>query len=192
MPTEIEAVTRGFADYQLRAAGREMRSRHGGPLLEGFLRAVSGTFALDTQEFTRPAELAKPFGWRASGRWAGLIAEADDRRLIRPPFWLPTEFDGAFHRRKSELFFNQGYPYRLVQRIEFANAQAGDLPPVQRGAVEALRWELTWEKSATGCLAVLSLELSLAEVPAGSVPAFQRELVRLASAAAEPLITARR
>ena len=158
----------------------------GQPLLAAQFRLANGSFAMDKQTFTPASALNEEFGWSATGQIIGIAS--DNSRLLRPPFWVPREWDSALHRRTTPLYLNQGYPLTLDETITFAlpTGTSGTGPTATSENVQPpLRWKLAWSHHVDEQLvATLRVELSDGELSAEETVAFQQQLRALLDALA--------
>ena len=187
LPVSVELTTQGFADYQLRTVASGLSRRQSGqPLLAAQFRLANGSFAMDKQTFTPASALNEEFGWSATGQIIGIAS--DNSRLLRPPFWVPREWDSALHRRTTPLYLNQGYPLTLDETITFAlpTGTSGTGPTATSENVQPpLRWKLAWSHHVDEQLvATLRVELSDGELSAEETVAFQQQLRALLDALA--------
>lgn len=185
----IDAGTTGFIDYRLRqAAQRRADFAQNAPLLSHAYRPINGHFSLLQQESTNASELERPFAWKASGAWSGLVtATADGSRAVRAPFWLPVEWEEALHERRAPLHLNDGYPFELRETVHFignGKLAGRPLPSDASGQSDPLRWGVTWSRSRKTTVARLQATLSRADLNEAETRAFQRELRRLLDALA--------
>src|SRR4029077_2652669 len=108
----------GYPDYELRDVARETKERHAAaPLLAARFRPVNGAFALESQTARCVSAMTEDFAWNAQGSFIGISSIAAGKTLLRPPIWLPREWDAALHKRQSPLFLNQGYPLTLDEQF---------------------------------------------------------------------------
>jgi transglutaminase-like putative cysteine protease len=180
-PVNLSVSASGYCDYQLRAcaqAAREQKTTR--PLLAVRFRPVAGAFELARQEFTAASALGEDFGCEASGRSVGVVSPAAGRWLVRAPFWLPKEWDLALARRKTPLWFNEGYPLSLDE--EFAvqllpGARDLELPPARENKEPPLRWRIEWAKAnGAAVVARLRVELVCGELTEEQTPPCQQQL----------------
>jgi transglutaminase-like putative cysteine protease len=193
----IEATASGIVDYALRQAARVSASEAATrPVLGEIFRPTAGDFALVRQVHTAPAALGADFTWQGAGRFPGLaVSLPTGARLVRAPFWLPTEWDLATHERRSRLFLNQGYPLMLHQEVEISLSREEDvtLPQGREETEGPLRFRTTWTRSAPDVLrATLDVEMRRGEMDAGETSAFPAKLERLRQAAASGALLAAR
>jgi hypothetical protein len=190
LPVKLEAVTSGYSDYEMREAAREAKERRGSlPLLAVRFRPASGSFALEKQKSTAVSALTEDFSWQAEGTCVGLASAAAGTRLLRPPFWLPKEWDLALHARRAPLFLNQGYPLKLEQEFEvLLPAQSRvSLPEARENKEEPLRWRIQWAKLSDDKLSVsLHAELARGELSPEETTAVQGQVRELLAAMDAP------
>jgi hypothetical protein len=171
----------GYADYGLRSAARQAEAQPTTrPVLAEEYRPAAGLFSMDAQDGTSVSALDREFTWRARGSWSGLVSALPGAgRVLRAPFWLPREWEGALHPRRSPLHLNQGYPLTLEQRFLIAlpsGASAAALPAPRSNTSGPLRYDLRWTREATGVLASLRIELVRGELDEQDTRAFQAQL----------------
>ena len=191
-PVTLVATATGYPDYELRETARETRE-HGVslPLLGAKLRPAAGSFALEKQVSSSIAALDEDFSVRVEGAWIGGCSMSAGASLLRPPFWLPREFELALNRRTSGLFLNQGYPLTLDEEFEITllpGTKPGPLPGISESKAGALRWKIEWTKVKDDKLAArLRLELARGEFASAETPALQKQLREFLSALAGSL-----
>jgi hypothetical protein len=177
----LQARATGHADYGLRSAARvagaQATTR---PTLGEEYRPAAGLFAMESQEGTPVAALDRDFTWSARGNWSGLVSVLPGGgRLVRAPFWLPREWEGALHPRRSALHLNEGYPLTLEQRYRVALPPGAARPalPVARSSENGpLRYALRWSQEGTSLLAVLRIEVARGQLDDQETAAFQAQL----------------
>jgi hypothetical protein len=193
LPASFEVMAFGYPDYELRESARDAKERAGSvAFLSARYRLSAGSFALEKQSATPIGALDKDFSWRAEGNCIGICSAISDnpkgsanQRAVRPPFWLPKEWELALNRRRSALFLNQGYPLTLEEQLEFVlppKSRIVSLPAVATGAKGPLLWKLEWKAGDAKVIAALHAELSLGEVSATNTSALQEQLRALISA----------
>jgi hypothetical protein len=187
LPVTLGAVARGYPDYELREAAREVNQQRASlPLLTARFRPVAGTFALEKQTATAVSALAEDFSWQAEGTCVGLCSVTGNRWLMHAPFWLPREWDLALHHRRAPLFLNQGYPLTLSEEFELKlpdKVQTVVLPGVVENTQEPLQWRVEWTRVGDDkLLARMKAELARGELTAAETPVFQRQLRELLEA----------
>jgi hypothetical protein len=186
----LRARAQGFTDYALRQAARAAAGQGATrPVLAELLRPTSGALALTSQTHTPVGELGSDFEWTARASWAGLETPlAAGTRLVRPPFWLPSEWDHALHARRSGLLLGYGYPLALEEHVHLALPPGSVevvLPPPQASETAPLRYALTWARETTDRIeARLTVELASGELDAEGAQSFQTQLRSLLAAAA--------
>jgi len=190
LPANFHVITKGFPDHELRTAAREAKQMKSLPLLSARFRPVAGAFGLEKQRFTPVSALDEDFEWKAEGKWAGILSVTGDKCSVHSPFWLPREWDLAFHARKAPLFLNQGYPLTLDEEFEFAFGEKApqniSLPAVSENDEGPLRWKLEWSQRNKHLLnAKLYLVLAGGELSASDADALQKQLRRLLAALAQ-------
>ncbi len=181
MPVEFRATAKGYPDYEFRATAREAREHRASlPLLAARFRPLAGTFALTTQSSTRVSDLQEDFQWHAEGACLGLGSRVGNKAQLRPPFWIPREWELALHRRHTPLFLNQGYPLKLQQQFEFAlppGSKAPVLPKICESGQAPLRWRVEWSTvSHDKIQARFSAELPRGELTDAETVVFQEQL----------------
>ncbi len=188
-PISLNAVARGYPDYELRSAARDAKEHRASlPLLATRFRPVTGAFALEKQRATAVSALDENFTWQAEGTCVGNSTVTEGKWRVHSPFWLPKEWDLALHQRKAPLFLNQGYPLTLEEEIDFtlpSRAQPLALPGVVESKAEPLRWRIEWKKSGQDKLtACFRAELARGELSASDTPVLQQQLRELLGALA--------
>ena len=191
--SRVEVSAHGFADYALRQAARASAGAGATrPAIAEAFRPTTGSFALRAQAHTPVPDLQRPFEWKGEGRWAGLTTPgANGDLLVAAPFWLPREWEGAVHERKTPLFLNHGYPLVLRQEAHIAlppGFGASHLPPPAAGEAAPLRYRLAWARAESGVRARLDVELTTGELTAGDTVAFQAQLAELTRALSTPAV----
>ncbi len=186
-PAAFSAVALGFPDYELRAAAREIKTRHASvPLLHASFQTAAGSFALESQSFSSVAKLDENFTWRAEGRCVGICSSAGGQNLIHAPMWLPRDWEMALHQRRSPLYLNQGYPLALEEELDFAlprNIQPVHLPPVLQNDEAPLIWRVTWTQPSKDKLRCeFHSELTSAELSLDQTRSFQQQVRKLLTA----------
>lgn len=181
MPTDIEAVAKGYPDYEFRATARETREHRASlPLLAARFRPVSGSFALTSQRATAVSSLQEDFSWHGEGACLGLASRSGTKAQLRSPFWIPREWDLALHQRHSPLFINQGYPLVLEQDFKFhlpGGAKAAALPRICENSQAPLRWRVEWSRIGDDKIrARLSAQLQGGELAEADTAVFQEQL----------------
>jgi len=190
LPASFSAIARGYPDYQLREAVRQSKEQRGSlPLLASRFRHSAGTFALESQSASAVAALDENFTWSAEGDCLGVCSSDGENANLRPPVWLPREWDAALHHRTTPLYLNQGFPLTLEEEFEFllpANVRSPETPGLRKNEVPPLRWRVGWTKLADDKLRFeFRAELSAGELSAADTPAFQKQLGSLLNALAE-------
>jgi len=187
----LEAHAKGYPDYRLRMDTRAQRE-HGGslPVLAASMRPSAGSFVLEKQTASPVSALDQDFSWSATGSFVGLSSADGTKRLLRPSFWLPKEWEAALHRRESPLVLNLGYPLRLEQEIEIKlpGDPASVTPPARREeANPPLRWQIEWRPPREGnqWAAHFRAELATGDLSSSETVAFQKQLRALLAALAE-------
>jgi len=181
MPAELKAVAKGYPDYEFRATAREAKEHRASlPLLAARFRPLAGSFALSSQKATPVSSLREDFAWQAEGAWIGLGARSGQEAELRPPFWVPREWDLALHQRHTPLFLNQGYPLTLEQNFEFAlppGSKAATLPGICENSQAPLRWRVEWATLGRDKVqARFSAQLQRGELPDGETALLQEQL----------------
>jgi len=177
----VEAKTRGYPDYELRAVAREIK-QHGtsAPLLSAKLHPFAGVFVLERQTASQVAELEENFSCHTEGLWFGGASQVPNKWLLRSPIWLPKQWESALHRRKSTLFLNEGYPLILDQEFEFAlpaRTQVEAVPALQQNQSWPLRWRAEWARVGDDKLsAKFRAELARGELSVSETADFQKQL----------------
>jgi transglutaminase-like putative cysteine protease len=188
LPGTLNAVAKGFPDYQLRAAARDVKEHAASlPLLEAGFRAAAGSFALEKQTSTPVSELDEDFSWKANGSWIGLVSASGGQRILRAPFFVPKEWNLALHHRKGSLFLNEGYPLSLDEEFSLimpAETQAWILPRRRESGNGVLKWAIEWTNTAGKFVARLTAELKHGELSLEETTEFQKQLAALLNAAA--------
>lgn len=111
------------------------------------------------------------------------MAGKDQRALLRPPVWLPLEWEAALHRRTTGLFLNQGYPIQLDETIEWEIPGAKmSAPATQENKQGPLTWKLEWRQNGSVIIVQLKAELASGEITTSEVPLLQTQLRRMLSA----------
>ena len=183
----VDVITLGYPDYDLRSAARALAGRsRTRPLPFLRLEPLQGVFALEEQEHTPAARLARKFTWNGVGTFSGLRTPlGEDAALLQAPFALPTEWRAALHRRSTPLYVNRGYPLILVEEITFVppvGMERPELPAPQANDVGPLRWSVTWTREAAGrrpLVARLEAVLERGELSLEETRTFQEQLRRL-------------
>ena len=181
---DLEVDTRGYMDYDLRAAAQELPSRRSRqPVLDQRFRPTAGAYALSTQSFTPISDLETNFSWRATGRAWGLATAQGNRTHLQACFWLPRDWDEALHARSQPLFLNEGYPLLLNERCEFhLPGTTADLvlPEAARNETGPLRWSVRWiRETDLEVTTEFTLELTSGELTQAETTLFQDQLSRL-------------
>ena len=188
LPGTLNATARGFPDYELRAAAREVKEHEASlPLLEAGFRPAAGSFALEQQNATAVSALDEDFSWKADGSWIGLASASSGQGILRAPFFLPKQWSLALHRRQGPLFLNEGYPLSLDEEFSFAMPAGGPctLPEPKENKAGPLSWKVEWTNSAPGKLSArFTAELRHGELSLEETPQFQQELAGLLNALA--------
>jgi hypothetical protein len=187
-PMKVEVRAAGFPDYELRELARESKKHSMNlPLLAAKFRLANGSFSLGEQSFSAVSALQTNFTLRLEGDVSGscFTDEKGQQVSLRPPFWLPMEWDAALHRRLTGLFFNQGYPMQLDETIEWEMPGGRMSAPVTRDNKQGpLTWKLQWRQDGAVVAARLQAELTSGEITASEVPILQAQLRRLFAALA--------
>lgn len=190
----LEATAEGLPDYELRSAARQLPAATTQPLLASGWRPTLGGLQITQQTYSAASALDQAFTWQAKGDWAGLAlalpaAEGTPTAtLVRAPFWLPHDWDGALHARAGGLFLNQGYPLTLEQQIEIELPPAARvrLPSARRSDAGPLRFRLDWDQPGPGRVrALLTLTLARGTLDAEDVAPLHAALRALHAAVAE-------
>jgi Domain of Unknown Function with PDB structure (DUF3857)/Transglutaminase-like superfamily len=187
MPIELKALAKGYPDYEFRATAREAKEHRASlPLLAARFRPLAGSFALSTQKGTPVSSLEEDFSWQAEGACIGLVASSGQEAELRPPFWVPREWDLALHQRHNPLFLNQGYPLTLEQDFEFAlppGSKAAVLPKICENSQAPLRWRVEWATLGRDKIrARFSAQLQRGELSDGETAVLQDQLRTLLGA----------
>jgi hypothetical protein len=190
----IEATADGFADYALRLHARDiLRHATNTPLLETALRPINGEFILKSQSIAAIAAIHTNFTVQMKGQFIGTaLTLSTNRLLLRPPFWLPREWEAVLHQRSTPLFLNQGYPLALDQKIEWDMPGAILTPKEARQSPQGpLSWKLEWQREDTRIIASLHVELAPGGISDFNAAQQQlRALLSAISGGAECLIAA--
>jgi len=186
LPAHLSALAVGCPDYELRSAAREAKEHNGSvPLLAARFEPIAGSFALEKQSASSISALDENFSWQATGTVIGVASRVNEERTIQAPFWIPSEWRIALHRRKMPLFLNLGYPLTLEEEFEFTlpgEAQQIRLPGVEENNTEPLRWKIEWVRVGHDKLAArLHVELVRGELSDAQTAAFQQQLPKLLS-----------
>jgi len=189
LPTRLSAMAFGCPDYELRSAAREAKERNAfGPLLAARFQLIAGSFALEKQSSTSVSALDENFSWQAEGTTIGIVSIVENKCAVQAPFWIPSEWKMALHRRKLPLLLNLGYPVTLEEEIEFtlpANAQLARIPGVNENNTQPLRWRLEWVRVGHDKLAArFHVELVRGDLSDTQTATFQQQLPQLLSALA--------
>jgi hypothetical protein len=188
---QLEGRARGYPDYALRAAARaaagEIATR---PVFAELLRPAAAPFGLREQTHTPPLQLREDFTWRAEGTVPGLgSALPDGGQVLRAPFWLPRDWDGALHSRRSGLFLHDGYPLRVEQTVHVQlpdGARDVGLPAPATLESGPLHFRCAWSRGDAGTVeARLEIEAPSGELPPDEARPFQEGLRRLLAVAAQ-------
>jgi hypothetical protein len=185
-PVRLQATARGFSDYQLREAARQVKDDLGTlPLLSVRWRPAGGSFSLVHQRMTLVFELDQEFSWEAEGTLIGL-SSGSEPWSTRAPFWLPKEWDLALHRRRSPLYLNQGYALTLDENVTFQlppRLSKEVLPSACENVKPPLRWRIAWTRVANDKLqAHFQAELSHGDLSLAETAACQEQLRALLAA----------
>jgi hypothetical protein len=186
-PARIEVTSHGFVDYALRLAAEGAGKR---PILGSSYHPTAGSFAQLRQDHSSAADLGSEFSLTASGRFAGLVSHLGEGDLVRAPFWIPDEWEGALDARTAPLFLNEGYPLVLEERVDLglpAGARALRLPPIQESTAPPLRYRLEWSGGPSGGTAALRVELTTGDLGTDLTTSFQEQLRGLLAALAQGL-----
>jgi len=183
----LRVRTRGYPDYEFRAAAREINA-HGAslPLLAAKLQPIAGSFAMEHQTATRVSALDEDFSCAAEGTWIGGASRNAGKWLLHPPFWIPKEWQAALHHRTNPLFLNDGYPLALDQEFQFTlppKAEQEPLPGVSQNRAGPLQWRAEWVKLGDDKLsAKFHAELARGELSLAETAEFQKQLRELLAA----------
>jgi hypothetical protein len=193
---EWTASGRGYPDYQLRSAARQITGHSNSlPVLSAEYKPCSGIAILKNQTATSVAALEENFSWQADGSYLGLVAKAGKNWLIHAPFWLPREWEQALQTRETALFVNEGYPATFAQTFEISlppETQVVDLPARQELSDTPLSWTLQWNKSGPDKItATLRVQLAAGELSLEETTQFQQQLGRLMSVVGSPAVITR-
>jgi len=184
LPTHMSATAFGCPDYELRSAAREAKVAFG-PLLAARFQSIAGTFALEKQSFTSVSALNENFSWEAEGSTIGIVSMEENKCFVQAPFWIPSEWKLALHRRKLTLYLNLGYPLTLDEEFEFAlpaKAKLTRVPGVNENNTQPLQWRLEWVRVADDKLmARFHVELSRGDLSDEQTALFQQQLPQLLS-----------
>ena len=180
-PLTIQVETAGYPDYEFRSITRRVKEHSANsPVLTAKFRTANGTFSMDKQTYSSVSALSENFNWQAEGRIIGAVEVADDKRLIlRAPFWLPTEWDVALHRRSSGLLLNFGYPLVIDEAVEFhlpPEMTKFNVPAIRENKEGPMKWKLSWQKVDQNIRAHLEVELSSGELTDAEAKEFQNQL----------------
>ena len=181
IPISLRATAHGYPDYVFREAAREAKE-HGAsiPLLNARYRPLAGAFGLERQRATSVSALDEDFTWECEGAGVGLVSKVDGKEVLRPPFWIPKEWELVLHRRQAALFLNQGYPLLIEEELEFVlpdHTLPAALPAMAEDPQEPLRWRVEWQTSGPNKLiARMRAELTRAELTPSETPRAQEQL----------------
>ncbi|MEO7300809.1 MAG: DUF3857 domain-containing protein, partial [Verrucomicrobiota bacterium] len=190
LPFAADVSGLGYVDYELRSLARHFKTHSANvPLLSAKFRMANSSFSLDKQTYSPISALSKNFSLQMDGKITGgnSVLPAGKSFLLKAPFWIPTEWEVALHRRSAGLFLNQGYPLGLDESVEFElppNLKNISTPASRENKEAPLKWKVVWQRNGIHLIAKLNTELGSGEISAKEVPALQNQIRNLLSALA--------